>query len=123
MAWVNVGVAAVGVAGSIAKSKIEADSRKAGGMMGGMNSSPDFRTTEAVFDNSGWNVSFGNSKIDSTASKTTTQSGASAPGSGIDAGMGNSLLPSLGSLGQVDQSTLIYGGVGLLALMMLRKRK
>lgn len=74
-------------------------------------------TNEAVFDNSGWNVSIGGGAIDSTAEKTTSQSGATAPGSGFGQ------LFSQAGLGGIDRTTMVYGAAALLILVMVWKKK
>lgn len=116
MAWANV--ATVAVAGIAASSKKPSSST--GPNPAGLSNSPDFRTSEAVFDNSGWNVSFGQSKIDSTAVKTTDLAGATAPGSGLD--MGSGLGQSLG-LGTIDSQTLMIGAGALVAVVLLKRKK
>lgn len=121
MAWI---AAAIGAVGSVASAKIKANG-SAIGMGHGVGMNTDARSVENIFDNSGWNVSFGSSKIDSTASKTTSQAGAVVPNSVSQsqgdplAGLGNSLGQSVASIDPV----LIYAGVGVLALMALKKRK
>ena len=84
----------------------------------GMVNKPDFRTTEAVFDNSGWNVSFGNSRITSDAEKSTSLRGADGSGSGLSAGGFGGLLSS------VSPEFLLLAAGGILAIVIvLKKRK
>lgn len=121
MAWVNLGVAAIGAYGAVESSKAKAKVPATLGGMGGIGMETEARSVNAIFDNSGWNVSFGNSKIDSTAEKTQNASGPSLPQS-----------PSLGAttIGQpaaspfagIDNNTLVYGALGL-ALVMAWKKK
>ena len=82
-----------------------------------MKNAPDYRTTEAVFDNSGWNVSFGSSRITSSAEKETNLKGADGSGSGLSSGLG-------GMLAGMDQGTmLLIAGLGLAVLIAIKKRK
>lgn len=119
MAWIAAAIGAVGGA-------VQAKERTKQAASMGMSNAPDFRTSEAIFDNSGWNVSFGSSKIDSTATKTNEQSGASAPGAGLSAGgagAGVGFLPAVSSsLGVTDQQ-LIYGAVAVGVMLIWKKRK
>lgn len=50
------------------------------GSPAGPSSANSMFATELVFDNSGWNVAYGGSKIDSEASKSTSQGGVSGMG-------------------------------------------
>lgn len=84
----------------------------------GMKNNPDFRTTEAVFDNSGWNVSFGNSKIDSYAEKSTDLKGADGRGSGLSAGGLGGLLQGVNG-----PALLVIAGAALVVVIALKKRK
>jgi hypothetical protein len=62
--YVGLGVAALGAVGSISKPA-------------GPSSADSVFSTNLGFDNSGWNVSFGNNApITSTSDKTTSQGGA-----------------------------------------------
>lgn len=121
MAWMALAMA--GVSAYTAKQK--ADAAQAGGDMMGMTNKPDLRTNEAVFDNSGWNVSFGSSKIDSTASKTTELSGASAPGAGLTAGGGSGLgfVPAMSNSLGITEQQMIYGAVAVGLLLVWKKKK
>lgn len=122
MAWVNVGVAAVGAWASVESSKNKAKASGAG-MLPSMGMETEARSVNAIFDNSGWNVAFHGSEIDSTAEKTQNASGPTVP-----------VSPSLGAtnIGQpaavpfaglgIDNQTLMYGAVGL-ALVMAWKKK
>lgn len=79
-------VAAAGAAGTagaitpmgwlMAGSSVLGSALKSGGGNAGPSSANSMFATELVFDNSGWNVAFGGSKIDSEASKSTEQGGA-----------------------------------------------
>lgn len=110
MAW----IAAVA---SVAGAAISANAKKGAGPAMGMTT--DARTSEAVFDNSGWNVSFGSSKIDSTAVKTVDQAGPSTPNSlGI-----NDPLSSIGQLLPTDNKTLIYVAIGAVVLIAWKRKK
>lgn len=119
MAWVSLGTAAIGAYGAIETSKNKAKSGGASGM--GMGMETDARSVNAIFDNSGWNVSFGNSEIDSTAEKSQSANGASVP---------NSINPGQTVLGQqsgvaglgIDPQFLIYGAIGLLLVMAWKKK-
>ena len=85
---------------------------------GGMVNKPDFRTTEAVFDNSGWNVSFGHSRITSDAEKSTSLRGADGSGSGLSAGGMGGLLSSM------SPEFMLIAAAGVLAVVIvLKKRK
>jgi len=96
---------------------IAANSKKSAG--GGMGMTTDARTSEAVFDNSGWNVSFGSSKIDSTAVKSVDQAGPSTPNAiGI-----NDPLSSLGQLLPTDNKTMIYVAIGAVVLIAWKRKK
>lgn len=129
MPWIALASAAVGAYG--AKEKAKAQTAMAGEMAGKMSPamSSDGRTVETVFDNSGWNVSFGSSKIDSTAVKSVDQAGPSLPQSQTTAqgvpsyGMG-AYAPGLsGSLGGIDQTTMIYIAVAAVVLIAWKKKK
>lgn len=118
MAWVNLGVAAIGAYGAVESSKNKA--KAGGGGMPSMGMETDARSVNAIFDNSGWNVAFAGAKIDSTAEKSQSANGASVPNS-----------PSLGQtvLGQqpgaglgIDPQFLIYGAIGLLLVMAWKKK-
>lgn len=83
----------------------------------GMVNKPDFRTTEAVFDNSGWNVSFGNSRITSDAEKSTSLRGADGSGSGLSAGGLGGMLSS------VSPEVLLLVAGGILAIVIVMKKR
>lgn len=107
----------ISAAASVAGAAISANAKKGTGSMPGM--ATDARTSEAVFDNSGWNVSFGSSKIDSTAVKSVDQAGPSTPNS-----MGfNDPLSSLGQLLPTDNKTLIYVAIGAIVLISWKRKK
>jgi hypothetical protein len=120
MAWIAAAISAVG--GVVAaKQRSAANSI---GMGQGMQAATDARTSEAVFDNSGWNVSFGSSKIDSTASKTIAQEGP-APSTNMAAtpvGYGqpgiSASLPALNS-----SNMLTYAAIAGIFLIVWKKRK
>lgn len=121
MAWVALGVAAIGAYGKTQEAKSKSSG---GGMMPGIGMETESRSVNEIFDNSGWNVSFGNSKIDSTAEKSQNASGPNLPQS-----------PSLGAtnIGQpaasaapfagLDNQTLIYGAVGIALLAAWKNKK
>lgn len=110
MAW-------IAAAASVAGAAIQANGRKSAAEQMGVKS--DNRTSEAVFDNSGWNVSFGSSRIDSTAVKTVDQN-ASQP-SGL--GSASSFLPSLGQLSPDEQKTMLYVAIGAVVLIAWKRKK
>lgn len=120
MPWLSLTAAAVGAY----TAKQKADAAKAGGssVMGagmGVGMNTDGRTSEAVFDNSGWNVSFGSSKIDSTAVKTVDQAGPSTPNSlGL-----NDALASFGDMLPGDNKTMVYVAIGALVLIAWKRKK
>ena len=121
MAW--TAIAAAGVSAYAAKQKIDAAEKSGGGALGmGSNGiATDGRTAEAVFDNSGWNVSFGSSRIDSTATKTVDQDGASVPNSlspSPFAGFGQSLGQATG----LTETQMVYAAVAV-GLVLVWKRK
>lgn len=117
MAWIAGAIAVMGAAkaSNDRKETARTESFKMAGM--------DGRTTEAVFDNSGWNINFGSGSIDSTATKSVDQAGAAGPAfpSMPDyadplAGLGQ-MMPAMPA-----DKTLIYAGVGLLALLALKRK-
>lgn len=131
MAWASLAVAAVSAWGMVESSKNKAKTGAAGmpGMGGSMGMETQARSVDAIFDNSGWNVSFGSSKIDSVADKTLSQTGASAPVSpamGVNQPVPFGLSPYAQSapfgLSGIDQNTLLYAGIGL-ALVIAWKKK
>lgn len=130
MAWIALGVAAIG---AYSKTQ-EAKTAKAGGGMPGMGGSmgmeTEARSVDAIFDNSGWNVSFGSSKIESVADKTLSQTGASAPVSpamGVNQPVPYGLSPYSQAapfgLQGIDSNTLIYAGLGLALVIAWKNKK
>jgi len=111
------------IAGAIAaglQAKASNDRKEMARTQGFQMSGMDGRTVEAVFDNSGWNINFGGGSIDSTATKSVDQAGAKGPA-----------LPTfadpLAAVGQMlpaipADKTLIYAGVGLVAMIALKRK-
>lgn len=119
MPWLALAGTAVSAFGAVESAKHKT---AANGAMPGFENKPTSQTSEAVFDNSGWNIAFSGSRIAADVDKTTSQRGADSTGAGIG-GQGG-ILPAIQSaFGQVDGNTLMYAGVGLLALMLWKKRK
>jgi len=104
MAWIALGVALIGAAGTAASApKISSTPANFGG-------------SNFAFDNSGWNINFGSGALTSSATKTTSQ-GTGVPVPGV------TTLPGIAG---VDQQTLMIAGMGLVVVMALawkRKRK
>lgn len=79
-------------------------------------------TTEAIFDNSGWNIAFDGSSITSTAEKTidqgATSAGGSQPGLQYPYGAG-----TVGAGVQASGDWLLYGAVFIVVVLALKKRK
>ena len=119
MAWVALGVAAIGAYGKTQEAKAKAGG--AAGLMPTIGMDTDARSVNAIFDNSGWNVAFGNAEIDSTAEKTQNASGPSVPNS-PSLGATNIGQPAAVGMAGIDNQTLIYAGLGL-ALLLAWKRK
>jgi hypothetical protein len=113
MAWVALGVAAVNAYGQSESAK-----NKSGSAMPGMGMAADARGTDAIFDNSGWNVSFGSSKIESAAEKTMSQSGPSPTNSPA---LGSTIGTAGSALAGIDQN-IIYAAI-FVALLLAWKRK
>lgn len=118
MAWIGAAIAAVG---AIASNKNKAGGTSAGG--GGSASAPfsDARSTQpsSMFDNSGWNVSFGdNSPITAPTSNNKTQSPSLSPSAG-DSSMG--VLPS--AMSGISGNWTTYAIVFLVALVVIKKMK
>lgn len=110
MAWIAA------VAG-VASTAISANAKKSAAGISGP--SMDARSTEAVFDNSGWNINFGSGKIDSTAVKTVDQAGSSAPN-------GTAYGDPLASMGQMlggNNNTLIYAALAGVFLLAWKRKK
>lgn len=120
MPWFALAGTAISAIGAVESQKSKAAASIA--QQPAVKNDPVFQTSEQVFDNSGWNIAFAGSRIDSTAEKTTSQQGADAPGSGV--GQQGGLIPAIQSaFGNIDQKTLIYAGVGVLALAIWKRRK
>lgn len=125
MAWVNLGVAAIGAAGAIKTAEAKSKTPAGAGGMGGMGFSTDARAVDAIFDNSGWNVSFGNSKIDSTAEKSIAQTGPNVPNS---PSLGNTAIGQPANGGQAQMlpgvdNNLIYAALGAAVLIAWKKKQ
>lgn len=116
MAWVALGVAAVNAYGASEAAK---NKSAAGGGMPGMGMAADARGTDAIFDNSGWNVSFGNSKIESAAEKTLSQSGP-APTNAPILGSANGAAGQ--GLAGIDQN-VIYAAIFVALLLVWKNKK
>lgn len=116
MAWVALGVAAVNGYGQTESAKAKSQS---GGAMPGMGMAADARGTDAIFDNSGWNVSFGNSKIESAAEKTLSQSGPSPTNSPI---LGSANGAASSALAGIDQN-VIYAAIFVALLLVWKNKK
>lgn len=118
--------AAIGAVGSVASANMS-KGKGAGGAGGGLGIDPaaDGRTTQAMFDNSGWNVSFGdNSPITSTAHKTASQSAIpnSMDGLGSLGGGYVPVAPGIGIEGNNLMPYLLWAGVALIVIKILKKK-
>lgn len=125
MAWANLGVAAVGAWASVESSKNKAKAGAAG-LMPTIGMDTEAKSVNAIFDNSGWNVAFGGSDIDSTAEKSLAQSGPAVPNSpslGATT-IGGQPAPAgyAGGFAGIDNQTLLYGGLVLFAVMAWKKK-
>lgn len=118
MPWIVPAIAAVG---NVATAKIKANSA-AIGMGSGMQAATDARTNEIVFDNSGWNVNFGAGDIDSTATKSVEQSGAS-PSTSLAQSPYGMLSSALGLPAMNEQSMLIYAAIAGVFLIAWKRKK
>lgn len=121
MAWVALGVAAIGAYGKSQEAKAKSG---AAGLMPSIGMDTEARSVNAIFDNSGWNVSFGNSEIDSTAEKSQNASGPNLPQSpSLGATNIGQPAPSAAPFAGLDNQTLIYGAVGLALLAAWKNKK
>jgi hypothetical protein len=119
MPWLALAGTAVSAFGAVESAKFKT---AANGALQGFENKPTSQTSEAVFDNSGWNIAFAGSRIAADVDKTTSQRGADSSGAGV--GEQGGIIPGIQSaLGQIDGTTLMYAGVGFLALMLWKKRK
>lgn len=122
MAWIAAAVAAVG---GIASSAINKNKAGAGGASGGSASTPfaDARSTQpsTMFDNSGWNVTFGNnSGITAPTTNTKGQSPTLDPSAG-NSSMG--VLPSVASGLGLGGNWVTTAVIILGALVIIKKMK
>ncbi|AXS79860.1 hypothetical protein [Dechloromonas sp. HYN0024] len=108
--------AAIGAVGSVASANMK--SGGGGGASGGQPTSwADAKSTQAMFDNSGWNVSFGNnSPITSTAQKTASQDNTPLQ---TNAGYG----PAAASLGNGNWTTYLIVALVVLVIIKHKKKK
>lgn len=120
MAWVALGVAAIGAYGKTQEAK--AKSNGAASMMPTIGMDTEAKSVNAIFDNSGWNVAFPGATIESSAEKSQNASGPTVP---ISPSLGATTIgaqPAAVGLAGIDNQTLIYAGLGL-ALLLAWKRK
>lgn len=116
MAWIAAAIGAVGAIASSnnTKSKAGGSSTGAGGIATDTNAGPG---AQAMFDNSGWNVTFGNnSGITSSATKTASQT--QTPNT-----TQNDYLPSLaGGIGG-NNNMITYAVIGVFIVLIIKKMK
>lgn len=119
--------AAIGAVASVASANINKNKGGAagqGGFFSEISPNADGKTTQAMFDNSGWNVSFGdNSPITSTAQKTASQSAIpnSMDGLGSSGGGYVPVAPGFGLDGNL-MPYLVWGAVALIVIKIIKKK-